>query len=315
MISIVVPTYNRADILRECLEHLMAQKSADGSDITPDRFEIIVVNDGGTDQTASVVETCIARSRVSVRYLEKKNEGQGIARNVGVREARGDVIIFIGDDILVEPDFVQKHLDFHALHPEISTGLLGYIEWDPRTPKTPLYTFMTNGSLILGRYGGHQFAFEKLEGKTEASYDFFYTSNISLKKDLLLQYPFDESFLKYGWEDIELGYRLMMEAKFRLHYDRSIVGYHFHPMDEDGLKRRMYAIGKAAVVFDRKYPDLNKVPGFFKKSIIWFISLPVFLWICDRGRGFFGRAWHYWYYYLLSKRFFLIGLQDGLKSL
>lgn len=315
MISIVIPTYNRADILKECLEHLAAQKAADGLRDMHDQFEVIVVNDGGTDETASIVNTFIARNLISVRYLEKKNEGQGIARNYGVREARGDVIVFIGDDILVEPDFVARHSAFHAKHPEISAGLLGFIEWDSRMPKTPLYTFMTNGSIILGRYGGHQFAFEKLEGKTEASYDFFYTSNISLKKKLLLKYPFDESFLKYGWEDIELGYRLTIDAQFRLYYDKSIVGYHFHPLDEEGLKRRMYAIGKAAVLFDRKYPELGKVPKSSKRFIFKIISLPFFVWICDKGRKLFGGAWHYWYYYLLSKRFFLIGLQDGLKSL
>lgn len=294
----------------------MVQKTVDGSGELHDQFEVIVVNDGSIDTTASVVQAFASNDhQVSVRYLEKKNEGQGIARNVGVREAKGDIIVFIGDDILVEPDFVAKHLAFHLAHPEISAGLLGFIEWDPRMPKTPLYTFMTNGSLIFGRYGGHQFAFEKLEGKTEASYDFFYTSNISLKKELLLKYPFDESFLKYGWEDIELGYRLMKDAKFHLFYDKSIVGYHFHLIDEEGLRKRMYAIGKAAVLFDRKYPELGKVPKLFKKCIFWLISIPPIIWIFDKGRGLFGGAWHYWYYYLLSKRFFLMGLQDFPKSL
>lgn len=315
MISIVIPTYNRADILKECLEHLMSQEISSGSGELRDQFEIIVVNDGGTDETAHVVNNFVTRGQVSVRYLEKKNEGQGIARNYGVREAKGDVIVFIGDDILVESDFVAKHLAFHAAHPEISAGLLGFIEWDPRMPKTPLYTFMTNGSIILGRYGGHQFAFEKLEGKTEASYDFFYTSNISLKKELLLKYTFDESFLKYGWEDIELGYRLTKETEFKLFYDKSLVGYHFHPLDENGLKKRIFAIGKAAVLFHRKYPELGKVPRGLKKFIFWCVSLPLFIWICDAGRKMFGGAWHNWYYYLLSKRFFLMGLQDGLKSL
>lgn len=309
MISIIIPTYNRADILKECLEHLAAQQNVDG------QFEVIVVNDGSTDSTAETVKTFIENSSLSVRYFEKKNEGQGIARNFGVKEAKGKVVILIGDDILVEPDFVEKHTRFHEQHPEISAGLLGFIEWDSRMPKSPLYTFMTNGSLIFGKYGGHQFAYEKLEGKTEASYDFFYTSNISLKRELLLKFPFDESFLKYGWEDIELGYRLTREAQFKLFYDKSIVVYHFHPIDEEGLKRRMFAIGKAAVLFDRKYPELGKVPIGMKKFIFWLISLPIFVWFFDMGRKVFGGKFFYWYYYLLSKQYFLKGLQDGLKSL
>jgi glycosyltransferase involved in cell wall biosynthesis len=255
MLSVVIPTYNRADILRECLDRLSRQ-SCDPKD-----FEVVVVNDGGGDQTPQIVQTFIDGGKMSIRYIEKSNEGQGIARNVGVRQATGDIICFIGDDILVEPTFVERHLAMHALHPEGSSGVLGFIEWDPRMPKEPLYDFLTNGSIILGRYGGHQFAYEKLEGKSEASYDFFYTSNISLKRSLLLKFPFDTSFLKYGWEDIELGYRLTKEVGFRLFYDKEIAVLHYHLMSEEGLKRRMFAIGKAAVLFDRKYPELHKVPS------------------------------------------------------
>lgn len=309
MISIIIPTYNRADILKECLEHLAAQQNVNG------QFEVIVVNDGSTDSTAEVIRGFIASSSISVRYFEKKNEGQGIARNFGVKEAKGNIVVLIGDDILVEPNFVEKHIRFHEQHPETSAGLLGFIEWDSRMPKSPLYTFMTNGSLIFGKYGGHQFAYEKLEGKTEASYDFFYTSNVSLKRELLLKFPFDESFLKYGWEDIELGYRLTKGANFKLFYDKSIVAYHFHSIDEEGLKRRMFAIGKAAILFDRKYPELGKVPSGMKKFIFWLISLSIFVWFFDMGRKVFGGSFFYWYYYLLSKQYFLKGLQDGLKSL
>ncbi|MFA7278137.1 MAG: glycosyltransferase family 2 protein [Candidatus Gracilibacteria bacterium] len=309
MISIVIPTYNRADVLKECLECLSRQTCA-ATD-----FEVVVVNDGGTDATADVVNSFITQGKISVRYFEKNNEGQGIARNVGVKEAKGEIIAFIGDDIFVKEDFVQRHLDMHKQHPEENAGVLGFIDWDPRTPDMPLYRFMTNGSIILGRFGGHQFAYEKLDGKTEASYDFFYTSNISLKKSLLEKFPFDESFLKYGWEDIELGYRLAKEAGFQLFYDRQIFAYHYHLMDEEGLKKRMFAIGKAAVLFDRKYPELGKVPSPSKQFLFTIFSSTPLIVLFDYLRKTFGGSFYYWYYYAISKKYFLEGLHQGLKEL
>lgn len=278
-------------------------------------FEIVVVNDGGTDTTSRVVQEFVDSGKISVRYFEKKNEGQGVARNFGVAQAKGDVIVFIGDDILIQPDFVQRHLDAHHAHPEASAGVLGFIAWDPRMPDSPLYRFMTNGSIILGKYGGHQFAYEKLEGKSEASYEFFYTSNISLKKSLLEKFPFDTSFLSYGWEDIELGYRLTKEAGFKLYYEKDIAVLHYHPMDEESLKRRMYAIGKAAVKFDQKYPELHKVPSTLKVLIFWIFSSWPMMVFFRTGMRAFGGSWFYWYYYAISKQYFLRGLHDGLKEL
>lgn len=309
MISVIIPTYNRADILKECLEHLSRQTCR------PQDFEVVVVNDGGTDATPTVVQSFVDSGKISVRYFEKKNEGQGIARNFGITQANGDVIAFIGDDILVREDWVQQHLDMHRAHPEESAGVLGFIEWDPRMPQTPLYRFMTNGSIILGRYGGHQFAYEKLEGKSEATFDFFYTSNISLKKSLLEKFPFDTSFLKYGWEDIELGYRLVKEAGFHLYYQKNAFAYHYHPMDEESVKRRMFAIGKAAVLFDRKYPELGKVPSPMKRFVFSLVSSAPMIVLFQFGMNMFGGSWYYWYYFAISKQYFLRGLQEGLNSL
>lgn len=308
MISIVIPTYNRADILTECLEHLSRQTCA------RERFEVIVVNDGGTDSTVQVVQKCIEQSLLDLKYFEKNNEGQGIARNFGVERARGDIVAFIGDDILVTPTFVEMHLKAHDAHPEEASGVLGFIEWDPRLPQTPLYRFLTNGSAILGRYGGHQFAYEKLDGKQEATYDFFYTSNISLKTSLLKKFPFDASFLKYGWEDIALGYQLVKDAGFHLFYEKEALAHHFHPMDELALKKRMYAIGKAAILFDQKYPELQKIPKAFKKFLLQILGSRPMIGLFYFLSTIIGGIWYDWYYFAISKKYFLEGISGGKIS-
>lgn len=318
--SIVIPTYQRAAILDECLDRLQRQRL----DSPDDRLEVIVVNDGSRDDTEAVVRRHIDRGALEIRLISKDNEGQGIARNVGVAAATGDIIIFIGDDILVGPEFVAQHLRAHRQHPRELDGVLGFIEWDSRIERTPFTTFLTNGSLILGRFGGHQFAYEKLRGRPHASYHFFYTSNISLKRSLISNYPFDPTFRGYGWEDIELGYRLE-QAGFVLHYHPEIVGEHYHPMDESSLERRMFAIGKAAVLFQQRHPAISKIPSWWKRLILAAISskplIAFFNW-ARRGRGardrssvhrFGGDQWHYWYYYIISKRHYLRGLREGIR--
>lgn len=305
-LSVVIPTFNRADTLRECLQHLEQQS------LRPSEFEVVIVNDGGTDHTAQVVEEAKARGVLVVQYLEKKNQGQGIARNRGVEMAKGDVVLFIGDDIFPDKEMLARHMAVHEKYVEQSAACLGYIAWHPRIPDTPLNRFLTNGSLILGRHGGHQFAYEKLAGKDIASYDFFYTSNISLKRSLLVAHPFDESFLAYGWEDIELGYRLTKEAGLVIYYDSGTIGHHYHVIDEESLVRRMRAIGKAAVLFDRKYPELHKVPSGMKllfQRLIgsrFFVVLFKFLSVAIPVQVLL-----YWYYFAISKRAFIEGLHES----
>lgn len=303
--TILIPTYNRAEILRDCLDRLKKQN------FIKDEYEIIVVDDGSTDATSEVVEKAQKKSSVSIQYLYQKNQGQGIARNYGLRYAKGKVIILIGDDILVLPDFIKEHMNYHRKYINENDAVLGFIGWDPRLEITPFMDWLTNGSAVFGKFGGHQFAFEKLEGKKKADYNFFYTSNISLKKSLLKKHPFDSRFSSYGWEDIELGYRLTKKEGLNLYYNPHAIAYHFHPMDEEGLKKRMYNIGKSAHLIHKKYPELKKVPSKLKRFIFQIISNPVSIIIFKKIRELSKDRFYTMYFYALSKKYFLEGLKEG----
>jgi len=303
--TVIIPTYNRADTLRDCLERLKKQ------DFVKSEFEIIVVDDGSTDATAQVVETMQKNSPIEIKYLYQKNQGQGIARNYGLRYAHGKVIILIGDDILVRDDFVKEHMKYHRKHINENDAVLGFIGWDPRLEITPFMDWLTNGSAVFGKFGGHQFAFEKLEGRKKADYNFFYTSNISIKKSLLAKYPFDSRFSSYGWEDIELGYRLTKKADLNLYYNPHAIAYHYHPMDSEGLKNRMRNIGKSAHLIHKKYPELKKVPSKFKQFIFGLLANPITIFIFKKIRELSNNRYYTFYYYALSKKYFLEGLKEG----
>lgn len=300
-ISVIIPTYNRAEVLKKCLERLAEQT------LEKEKFEVIVVDDGSSDGTKKVVEDAIGDVGFELSYLRQENQGQGVARNKGIGVAKGDVVLFIGDDILVDKHFLEMHLDQHKKNPEANIGVLGFIDWDPSIKITPFMEWLTNGSSILGKFGGHQFAFEKLKDKKWADYNFFYTSNISLKKSLLEEEKFDEDFHGYGWEDIELGYRLAKKKDFKLSYEPRAIGYHLHEMDERSLRGRMMGIGKSAHVINSKWPELKKVPGWRKQLVFFLLGNWVTvgaLWVMSR---IFKKLLPL-YFYALSKRYFLKGV-------
>jgi glycosyltransferase involved in cell wall biosynthesis len=305
-VSIIIPTHNRAGILKESIEKLINQ------DYPKNLYEIIVIDDGSTDTTKEVIENAAKNSPVSIKYFFQKNQGQGIARNFGLRYAQGKIIIFGQDDILVLSDFIKQHVRFHTKYPQENVAVLGFIAWDPRLQITPFMDWLTNGSSVLGKFGGHQFAFEKLQNKQTADYNFFYTSNISLKASLIKKNPFDSRFSSYGWEDIELGYRLTKNFGLVIYYNPSAVGYHSHPMDESSLAARMKQIGASAHLIHSKYPELNKVPSRFKKFMFFLISNPISLSILKKIREISNDKYSTFYFYALSKKYFLEGLNSKI---
>jgi glycosyltransferase involved in cell wall biosynthesis len=303
-ISVIIPTYNRAQILTRCL------KAFEQQTMPLEDFEVIVVNDGSKDNTHKVLQR-FKRKKLNLTTLKQKNAGQGAARNRGLRKAKGKVILLLGDDMFPSPDFLKEHWKTHEQNPEPQVAVLGLIKWHPELDINPFMQWMTNGSSILGKFGGHQFAYEKLERGENPDFNFFYTSNLSLKRSFLGNNPFDLDFSRYGWEDIELGYRLEKEKGMIMKYNAKAVGHHYHPMDESGLGKRMEMIGRSAHIIDKKYPELNKVPGLSKKIILTLLSNPISLFIIKITNWLTRGKLQAFYYYALSKKHFLKGVKLG----
>lgn len=283
-LSIVIPTYNRAGKLDKTLAYLHEQT------LNPDSYEIWVVDDGSSDETQIVLKHWEKRSP-RVHSLQQKNAGQGVARNLGLAHTEGEIVLFIGDDIYATSHFLEEHVRFHKENPEPEKACLGLTEWWPNSEITPFMEWLVNG--------GPQFAYHQLLAQKPASFWYFYTSNISLKKNFLGVKPFDESFKGYGWEDIELGYRLSKKG-LKLIYTPTALAHHEHPMEENELKKKMFAIGKSAKLFQKKHPELKVIPTGIKRTLLRCIGriAPLF---------FFKKTW---YWYALSKRYFLEGLME-----
>lgn len=95
-ISIIIPTYNHGKELLECLESILNQ--------TYQNFEIIVVDDGSTDNTQKLLEACNPR----IKIIQQEHQGANVARNRGFRESTGQYLLFCDADVILEPEMLEK---------------------------------------------------------------------------------------------------------------------------------------------------------------------------------------------------------------
>src|SRR5579864_5177617 len=107
--SVVIPTYNRFHTLRALLEALNRQS------LVPSKFEVILVDSMSTDETEEFVRNF--QTKFSFHYIRQENRGRSGARNRGIMEAHGKIVLFIDSDIIPTPDFLAKHVEFHQSHP------------------------------------------------------------------------------------------------------------------------------------------------------------------------------------------------------
>lgn len=240
LISMVIPTYNRKEILEKCLRSLFSQ------DFGRLDYEIIVVDDGSSDGTGIVCDKASKDTDISMRYFRQENKGPAAARNLGLKNAKGSIILFLGDDIIAVPELLKEHYSWHIKYPQNNYAVLGHITWSKEIRVSPFMEWLENG--------GPQFAFGQIKDKIEVdTQGFFYSSNISLKKEFLFSHNgfFDEAFLKAAYEDLELGYRLKKSGLI-LKYNRNALAYHEHYTSLAAACRRMAIVGQYSRLFHRK---------------------------------------------------------------
>ena len=253
-LSIIIPTHKRADILAQCLEHIEKQTVAD-------QIEVIVVSDGHDDKTAELFAK--KTWRMPLQFLEIEKSQQGVARNRGVERASAPLVLFIGDDMFLEPDACALHLDTHRrliTNRSSLNAVLGFVTWDPSLEINPVMRWLEESGWQFGYPKIRKYSNSFLPQNMQAN--FTYTSHVSLHTTAAKRFPFREDALLYGWEDIEWGMRLR-DAGVRLFYEpKAKVLHHHHLTPEQSLKR-METLGQSVVRM------ANVVPEFRKKIVPW----------------------------------------------
>ncbi len=210
MISVVVATYNRAHMLREHIDSVLAQEGID--------FECVYVDDGSTDETPHVLESYAATHSDQIRWLRVTNRGQGLARNVGVDHAKGELLVFTDDDVVVPPGWLA------ALHESFMGHSCGAVSggFAPYSMQTPVERYLHHRMKIL-------FGNRPRSVRAAPMMSFMVSKATFLEVGGFTEEPIEDWVLC----------RALRKKGYRIHYDPTIQVVHRYQSDWAPMARRM----------------------------------------------------------------------------
>lgn len=227
MISVIIPVYNGEKTLTRCLNSLESQT------IPRDEYEIIVVNDGSKDDTRKVAEG------FNVTVLSQENQGPAAARNLGVKMAQGDIVLFIDADCSAAPNWIEEMTKPFS-NPDI-VGVKG--------------TYKTTQKALIARFVQIEYE-EKYERMKKYTYiDFVDTYSAGFRKNVFQKYGgYNTSFPTATVEDQEFSFRLAKDGHMMLFQPEAFV-YHLHQSTLKGYMRRKYWIAYWKVFVLKHHPE------------------------------------------------------------
>ncbi|MDX6642380.1 MAG: hypothetical protein QOD76_342 [Solirubrobacteraceae bacterium] len=256
--SIVIPTYQRREIVLRTVTALQRQLHSD--------FEVIVVDDGSTDGTAAALRSPDAPFLLTV--LEQENSGAGHARNVGAARASGEMLVFLDDDMVADPSLLLEH---ERSHREGADLVIGDLPLHPDSPPSLL-------SRAVGGWARRRCERLAADG-AEVRLDDLITGNMSISRELFDRLEgFDTSFTRdglYGGEDVDFGYRVM-QAGCRIAFNPAAISYQYYDVDPADHLRRAYETGRSQQELMLKHPEraqeLARGPHFYTRRSRWLLG-------------------------------------------
>jgi glycosyltransferase involved in cell wall biosynthesis len=258
-VSIIIPTFNRCPSLLETL------KSLEDQSLPADRFEVIVVDDGSTDSTTQVAAKAFP---YPFRYIRQENQGSAEARNRGAIESRGRLLVFIDDDIYLEPEYVEGLWEEHIFHEDIvGMGTSYTLSKEPGTLFTRTYSAVVNSSTQYRQSAFVLFTECQTNNLSVLRDDFF---QIGMMQDIAGDGPTWWGDIDFGYRAHKLGFRFCRSGKAVCrHYDYSI-------QDFKTFCRRNLVAAQIAVLLFKKYPEVQMhLPMFDDKTPISLQSDPL----------------------------------------
>jgi len=232
-VSIVIPTYNRKEMLRECLESITKQT------YPKELFEIIVVS-GSTDGTNEMLEEFAARSPVKFRWFGLKNEGPNVARNFGIEMSEGEIICFTDDDCIADKNWLSnlvKVFESSELHNSESSGKV---------------TGGVGGKILDYKQDNIFEKFVKMNQESAIrNSSFIITCNGAYRKEALEKVGGFDERLRTG-EDWDIGIRVTLMG-YDLKYQPDAIVYHKHRATFRGLLKQQYNYAIGHVRLGKKY--------------------------------------------------------------
>jgi glycosyltransferase involved in cell wall biosynthesis len=211
-LSVVIPTFNRANTLKKTLESLINQS------LDKELFEIVIVDDGSNDGTAEMVADFNKHLKNHIRYFWQENKYPGSARNLGIMEAKSPIVLLMDDDIIPNKDHLRLHLELHLKYPEPEVAVRG-----ARMPGPGGVDLLRSNEPNILPIGSTS------NGEPIISTGYFVTADVSLKREFVIKAGSFTSGLPLA-EDMDLALRLNAFG-LKLIYCREAVAIHTLPLD------------------------------------------------------------------------------------
>lgn len=242
--SVVIPTYQRREVVLASVCALAEQKFSD-------RFEVIVVVDGSVDGSAEALHKIDTPFPLTV--INQPNQGAAAARNKGAAVAKGEIILFLDDDMEAHPQMLAEH---DRSHQEGADVVLGHMPLHPESPSNFL------------SFGVGAWAEQRLQRLSEPGANLtlndLLTGQISIAREHFYQITgFDTDFTvsgAFGNEDTDFGYRLLQQD-YKIVFNPNAISWQKYVVTPRQYLRQWRQAGRADVVFVRKHPE--QAPNIF----------------------------------------------------
>ncbi len=245
LISVIIITYNRCRELERCLNSLMAQKNS--------QFEIIVVDGGSTDCTTDLIK------QYPINFVrELKRSGISAARNLGISNSKGDIVVFLDDDAIAENGWLESLVK--PFEDERIAGVSGKV--------IPITNTLFN----------REFAPDYDQGPDIKETKYFVGCNMAFRKSALIEAGYFDITIKYGHDENELCSRLL-SAGYRLVYTPYAVVHHDYVPSFSALLKKKFKLGKSRAYLENKLGYQSDS----KKRIIYIILIPVAIAVLSLG--------------------------------
>jgi glycosyltransferase involved in cell wall biosynthesis len=292
MISIIIPTYNAERTLDKCLKAIFSSNNKD--------FEVLVVDDGSKDNSIRIANL------YNCRILKTdKNRGASFARNLGAKNANGDILLFIDSDIVIKEDTLNLILDSLKRY----SAVFG------------IYTPKPGVDKILCLYQNY-YAYRSMKDTKEIT-NMFYSYCAAIKKELFFKVGgFNESWTRATFEDVEFGLRLA-EKGIKIYLNKEIeVIHHVDYNIKKFIKNYFYkSLDLTKFMLEKKKISLNNegwtnyrnrislitglliIPIFFLNFIYFWMFIPLIIFLLI----FIGINFHFYKYLLKEKPKYILG--------
>lgn len=241
--SVVIPTIGRPVALGKCLHALSLQRTGDGA------FEVIVVLDGPDPASRAVVhEAAQTHPRLNARLIESERLGNAHTKNLGLRAARGELAVFLNDDVEPAPGFLAAHGRVHESRDGHAAMVLGWSPWVEHRPESLLDRLVRTTSMIFfydrmidvggtpTRSRGHDWGFRHC-----------WTLNLSVRRALALEAGgFLAPLANCCYEDVEFGHRFTHRFDAPVLFEPDAVAPHDHRYTPGAYLQREFRLGYSA---------------------------------------------------------------------